>query len=486
MSLIPLIASANSNSIKQPKVAKDEVAYTAFGVFLGRNGNKIPFPVRQGTGHLETGYGLQPEYDVSTDTWTSGTWTNIDTAPPPDHRDYYGGPMDNGTNITFSSTSYNNVGGDWSTIDIYFITAPTNNPLSYSAHTSIFTAFPGILRLTRGTIYGKPQYLGTPGHYCIMLHQWDDVFMGNPSTRYVSHVLFTTNYFISGNSYKVAHDGPEPIGEGNVIYCGGSNYIIIFRRDGFGLLVYESSDNGDTWTDRGRCNLRYYDNEDGIITQPVWHNGLLDIMYQNRSSGYVELSRNNDPAIFFNQVAAWGSYQFNPPELWYKNNTSSDGIFVGLGYGDMILLDAVKKIYLIAWSKEINRTKAVLMWTRSRIDYDPIPPYPVPAITSSFVTSTRIRFDIPRGDGVTGYTDSQFQLPRWYMVDLATDAGFTTFPTVNWHAVLPDSTIQNKRINSDWMLFNGLTPNTTYYFRMKAVNLAGEAAYKTVSVTTLP
>lgn len=494
MSLIPIIASLNANtarpSFKNAQVAKDEIAYSAFGIFLGRHGNKIPFPVRMGTGHLTLGKGVQPEYDVSTDTWDQGTWPVIDVLPPPDHRDYYGGPLDNGTNITFSSLAHNGEGGDWSTIDVYFMTAPTNNPLNYSAPVSVYTAFPGLERLYRATSYGKPQPLGPAGHYVIMLHQWNEAgalgTAGPPPPRFVSHMLITTNYFQSGNTFKVAHDGPEGIGEGTVTYLGANKYLMIARRDGVGILVYESSDGGDTWTDRGRCNLGYYDNEDAIITQPVWDNGLLNIMYQNRSSGYIELSRNNDPNVFFNQSAPWGSYQFNPPELWYKNNTASDGIFVGLGYGDMILLDSVRKVYLIAWSKEINREKAVLMWTRSKIDNDPVAPDPVPVIASSFVTSTRIRFDIPRGDGITGYTEAQFQLPRWYMVDLATDAGFTVFPTVNWHAIKPDSTINNKRINSDWMLFNNLTPNTTYYFRMKAVNLAGEAAYKTVSVTTLP
>lgn len=475
-------------TVKLAKVVKDETAYTAFGVSVQIDNNHVVHYTRRGWSHVEAGFIHGLPYNVASDTWDI-TWPLVDGDVPPDHRDAWGGGMDNGDIIIFNQFTWNNLfGGDWSSLEIYYRRANVSAPYSFGPRISLWDVNPSMERLYRGTIYGKPEPLGPPGAYVILFHQWNEAgATGSAGTpRFLTYMLITDDYFNTFD-FKVMHDGPEGIGEGCVTYIGGDNYLVICRRDGVGLLVYESTDGGDTWTDRGRCNLRYYDNEDGIITQPVWEDGLLHIMYQNRSSGYIELSRNNDPAVFFNQVAIWGQYKFNEPELWYKNNTLSDGIFVGLGYGDMIPVgDPVRKEYLICWSREDNRNKAVLMWTRCPIDVDPNPPDTIPVIASSYVSSTRIRFDIPRGNGVTGYTEEQFLLPRYYVADLATDPTFTTFPTVNWHAILPNQTIHNMRVNSDWMLFNELTPNTTYYFRMKAVNLAGQTTYTTTSVTTLP
>jgi hypothetical protein len=461
--------------------------YTSFGVFGARHGDRIPFYMRQGDMHLVNGKWWGNEIDLTTNTLVSPTGYIIDPSGDPDHRDLWGGPTPDGFNTIFSSTTYNATAAvPWETIDIYYRKSPQNDPFNFGPEVSIWTVNPLIPRIShgRGTIYGECQDMD--GKQVILLHQWNEYastggVSGTGPARFLTLLLTSTDSFTTNIDWKVVHDGPESFGEGTFTYLGDNKCLVLYRYDGVGpIWVYESSDGGDTWVDRGKSNLRYYDEWDVIVTQPVWHKGKLYIIYQGRSSQFIEVSRANDPAVFFGQASAYDHYLFNLPELICRNGTLSDGISTGLGYGSNRVIDTATDDFLVLFSREINSSKTEVVYSRFNMEYDDAPPDDIPEITGGFITDQRVRFDIT----VSGPNAYNFTSARWFIAEFAEDAAFTIHPVVKWHAILPDQAINNMRINSNWMLLQNLLPNKTYWFRMRAANLVGMSNWTTVSITT--
>jgi hypothetical protein len=469
--------------------------YRAFGWIentspvLSNPATRLTYFCRVGDSHLENGYAEYIHYDVATKTW--GDWQIYDDPPMPDHRDtwggrmYYGGDGSGDSIIVFGQQTWNNLDGhDWSSLDIYFYKIGIAD-FGFSGKTSIFTAFPTLPRLFRGEVFGHLSKGDSPGEYYIMLFQWNDDPSLPPPSRYLVNVLHTTNYFRSGNEVLTIIDGTDQFSEGTVEYLGNGKLVSFIRDDRGGKLnASYSTDYGATWTYPQATNLGYY----GLgvkIPFSYPYKGKYNIIFQDRDAGPVCISRNNDTATFFNHLL-----NYNQAEIWAQNSSTTTVGNATLGYPSQVVIDSVSNVFMNCWTYEDTNTRATIRYTISKLDTSAGLPLAPPVIKTDYITDTRFRFDLMSISGVSvpgGYTEAQLANIKYFKVDIATDPGFTTFPVVRWgHVIDPPSVVHDMIVPATWMLINNLTPNTTYYVRVKAVNFNGESSYTTTTVTTSP
>lgn len=377
---------------------------------------------------------------------------------------------------------------DWRSLDIYFRKFDPRDPVfTFGPQVSIYTAFPTLERLFRGEVFSVCAG-ASAGEFYALLFQWDDDPSLPDSPRYLVSVLHTTNYFDSGNSVLTVVDTSDGFSEGTIEWEGSGKLSLFIRDDRGGkLTVSYSSDSGATWTYPATTNLGYF----GIgvkIPYTLQYKGKKIIAYQDRDSGCIMISRDNVLATYFGNLTA-----FNVPEIWVQNNSTTTLGNSALGYPSLICIDSTNDIFLVAWTHEYTNQRANIQFTRSKLNESPsgLPAAP-PVIHSSYISSTGFRIDMMNLTNVLevgagqGYTPQQMENITHFIVDVATDAGFTTFPTIKWGYVIdPASQIHNFRLPATWMSLNELTPGTTYYIRIKAVNFNGESSYTSTTVTTL-
>lgn len=463
--------------------------YEAFGPvvntspILGARATRLTMLCRVGTDHLGKGYAKYVNYDVASGTW--GGWQTYDDAPPPDHRDTWGGRLDYGGNgsgdsvIIFGQQTWNNTGGhSWRSLDLYYYKFDLN--FNFAPKRSIFTGNPTVEQLFRGEVFGAPSAGDSPGEYYIMLFQWDSL-----STRFKVDCLHTTDYFNHITALNIT-DGSPQWSEGAVNYLGNGKLVAFLRNDVGGKLdVSYSSNYGATWSYPTYSNLGYY----GLgvkIPYSYKYKGKYNIIFQDRDAYTICISRDNDTASFFNHTQG-----FNPQEIWAQNAATTTLGISGLGYPSMACIDTTNDIFVNAWAHEYTGSEANIQYTRSKINYNPTLPDPPPVMQVGFVTSTSFRVDMMSITNTLivpgGYTYPQMENISYFLCDVATDAGFTVFPVIRWGYVIdPPSQVHNLRIPATWLSLNNLTPNTTYYVRIKAVNFLGQSTYTTISQTTNP
>jgi hypothetical protein len=460
--------------------------YRAFGFIENTSPSLLTQPTRLtyfcrvGANHLDSGYAKYINYDVASRSW--GSWQTYDDPPMPDHRDTWGGRLDDSI-IVFGQQTWNGLDGQSArSLDIYYYKIAVSN-FGISSKRSIFTGNPTIEQLFRGEVFGHTSSGDAEGEYYIMLFQWDSL-----STRFKVDCLHTTDNFQHITALTVV-DESNQWSEGVVQYLGNGKLVAFLRNDQGGKIdVSYSSNYGSTWSFPQTSNLGYY----GLgvkIPYCYKYKGKYDIIFQDRDAGTIQISRDNDTSVFFNN-----RLNFNLPEVWVQNSSTTTLGNASLGYPSMVAVDTTNNIFMNCWAHEDANSRASIRYTVSKINVSKGQPDAPPLLRSSYITSTGFRIDmmnltnsLEAGGSGLGYTEAQMENISYFLCDVATDASFTTFPTIRWGYVIDAaSSVHNLRVPATWLSLNDLTPNTTYYVRIKAVNFNGESSYTTTSVTTLP
>jgi hypothetical protein len=117
------------------------------------------------------------------------------------------------------------------------------------------------------------------------------------------------------------------------------------------------------------------------------------------------------------------------------------------------------------------------MWTIDDLQSDTVAPI-APFLVVSGITATSFRIDI------TNFGD--WQNIRYCTIDLSTTPDFSTFVTCKYRSIsaYPAVKMQNIRMTGYWDTFNGLSPMTTHYLRIRAYNNVGNSE-TIINVTTL-
>lgn len=447
-----------------PASAAANNKYMAFGTLLKTGSNRMTYITRVGQippgtyAHLEGGRTFQFHYTIDTDTWDSGTL--IDSESGRDMSDCNGGEMDNGKYVYFSS-----VGPDLENeIDaVIFFRIANDSNLNWGARKNLLTdvgAIDAPASTLSGTCFGAMQKGDAPGEYYIAYVQ----FYSAAGKKYC---VKTTDYWETWTFYEIF--GDPVFNETALVYLGSNRLVSISRRDGFPVM-YKSSDGGETWDYLNTPpNLNY--GYQPIIPHFFVDDGLLFLIYQDRDSGFIKISKDNDPDDFFSTGA------FNEPELYhYTFNGESSGN-PSLGY------PSIRKMfsggYLIVFAKEVSSNDADLWYSRDDLNTDP---NGVPiAIPSTAVGSNSNSAYV----GMGGYTLAQMDNIRYFEVDVSTASDFSTFATVKYrHPSLEATLMHDARLTGLTLNLEGLPSATTYYIRIRACNNAGKSGYIQKTVTT--
>jgi hypothetical protein len=235
--------------------------------------------------------------------------------------------MDDGRHAYSTSISANGLGGGSFGMDEIFIRVGDPHTSVYGAKKQLFGTG-GLIEgqvpmYPRCTMFGKPTYLGTPGHYGWILAQF-----GGPGGKNRFDLVRTTDYWTTATAVNVV-DSTSNWSEACVEYHGSGRYTVFARLD-FGSYIYiiESTDDGATFQEKGQSNLGYSYYGDKIIFTDQNDDGTVNIFFQDRDTYFISVSENNDPAVFFNKLTPTF---YNEPRIYAYNYFGSTGN-PGLGY----------------------------------------------------------------------------------------------------------------------------------------------------------
>lgn len=347
---------------------------------------------------------------------------------------------------------------------------------------SLFDADPTLERLFRGEVMGRISKGDAPGEYYALALQWNDDEHVTGPKRYLVSCLHTTDYFNTISNTTIV-DEDTPWAEGALEYLGAGKMVVFLRNDGGGLVdVSYSSNYGATWTYPVPSNMGWMGQQVKIPAR-YRYNGLLNIIYQDRDTGLICISRNNDPAVFFNNPLA-----FNNSDIWTQNSSTTTTGNAALGYADMIHIG--DGVFVIVWTFEHTRNKANLKYTRSRIDTSIGLPVAPPVLqTGVFNSSSIIRVDMMSLSGVPvtgGYTLAQLENIRNFITEVSLSPDFSTHEVFHFGWVIRATGVVNQMYwPSTFLTIRNLNPGTTIYYRVKAQNFNGESVWANGQATTL-
>ena len=472
MGVIPILIASNKKGpvigaapsyLKNPRnLQAGETTYDAFGFTAFTGTDRVTHFFRSGTSHLVGGNVYARHYTPSTDTWGAKFLIESDSI---DCRDVWGGVMDNGEVMLFTSRSYNGVGGtSLNTIDQYYLRGNATT-MVFGSRVSIF-AGTGLTQLDRGECFGRMAQGANPGEYYMPCFQWM-----NDGSQILVTMLKTTDYWHTINHYQV-YSGTAWFTEGMAVYLGGSKLGLFCRNDYGGLLYYfESNNNGVTWSDWTQTTLGW-DLSAGTIIPGVYRDGPdVYVLVQDRGTGFIAISKNSVSSI---------NWAFPMPlaniECYFYNKTTSPSN-PALGYPTMLKLDGSH--FLMLWSRETDIPVANVWYTLDDLVTDNGLPAAPPAIAASFITSSGFRLDM------TGYTQAQLNNIRYWQFDLSTAADFSSYVTANYNSPLvTGAVLHNIRMPALWIQPSGVETVTTYYARIRAVNNNGSSSYTAKTITT--
>jgi hypothetical protein len=443
--------------------------YSAFGFLDTVRTNRLTYYYRIGSDHLTGGNPYLREYNIAANHWYDTVRIATGTK---DARDVYGTWMHDAgyidSTMMFLQWSNNGTGGDWS-IDLQIIKCDSNNV--FSAPVNFNYSVLGV-RLQRGFVFGHVVKGDNPGEYYEPLCQFN---VDTGSTRYRISVLKTTDRWATYSEVGVIFDGTTSYNETALANLGGGKFVALKRNSVSGTLTpSESSNSCATWTSRVFSNLYWFVAAEAEIACIYTHDSVFDILYECRDADYISISKSNTVASNFGNATP----VYQTPELYAYN--LGGGTNPSLGYPAMRKLG--NGAYLIIYAYEASNSVANLMFTRDDLTTDPggIPVAP-PTINSSFITTTSFRIDI------TGYSQAQLDNIRYFVQDVSTDPGFSSFATLKYRntSAFPAVSMQNIRTLGLWDTYNSATTGTTYYVKVKACNNVGCSAYTTKSITTL-
>lgn len=467
---------SNAKNVRLINFDLDAQDYMGFGSLIDTGNSDIKrYIFRAGTGHLTGGKIYYSNYTVSTDTWSAPVLLRTDAYNLEDCACAY---LSNGKTIVFYTMSDNGFNGNGdNTEGAYFIIYNDDMTIS-SGPTDYIGGTSGVTALDRGWAFDRTAIRGwTPGEYYISLVQYD-----TDGTQFKQGILRTTDYWATFTYHEKFTSTSQSFSEN--ICASDPNTpgrLISFSRVDMGgtWIVYSSTDYGATWTGRGPSEIGYV-NYAVKIYSAYTYNDKLNIIYQDRDSGYIAISRDNDWDDF------WGTWTFNPSTLIYDNRVGPASNYNGLGYPTMVAI--ASDVFLYVFCKETQAAVdggsvgvASLWYSRDTFIRTVAPSAPASLdVLGAYSTSTSFIFDI------LGYTSTQKQNIDYYVMDVSTDPGFTSSVTAEYRntGAYGPSLLHNVRLEGDRIYLSGLTTDTSYYVRIKAVNNVGESAWTSMSYGT--
>lgn len=455
--------------------------YGAFGSFT--NGLQ---DLRWGTGHLTGGKYYNRLLNESTLEFSS--WQLLFEYDY-NLEDIYSHQAD-GIIVSHFSASDNNFNGNgWDTrLCAYFIRDLSGNIIS-GPHETI-NGSSGVTGLQRAWPFGRGGYLGSPGCY---------------GQTFVSYTLQAPDYITISDGKLFFHRTTDNwqtfeafefysgtnVDETILIPCDDGRAVAIRRQSGKSWM-YKCADTlaaTPSWTNFGTINLGWMMQSTTIIPTYDIHDGLYDIVFANRGTGMICISRNNTFDDIYNGI-------FNEEEIIaYASVDSSGSIYKPLGYPVFQYNCGPSSfggtLSFVGWSRETvwsgggdSPGKAEFWGTFLDFEHDETgAPATPPSLTEFAPATTANAFQVD----ITGYTEAEIANIKWFIWDVSTDPDFSpgTFITKSVEWAQPAVLIQDLRIPSlSIAITSGLTTSTTYYIRAKAVNHQGESSYTSTSVTT--
>lgn len=493
-------------------IAQVSNLYNAFGFVDTTAGDKVAGFWREGKNHLEWGRCFYRMYDKTTDTWGAKHYYDDSVGSALDHRDTWGGTYNrNGKDsvIIFTSLTDNHLRDcDWGSY-IYYVKGAYNsvtNSFDFSPkRTKIISLDTAILGRNRGVVFGHiAKRDDTPGHYCIMLFDWNQ----NAGTYFRTSAILTNDYF--DNFWRVTVFENFVYSEGTAAYMGNKRLVAALREgsNGSNVAFVISSDGGLTWTFRGATNLG---TQGGIgITIPYLYphsDTLVDVWYEDRGSLNIQYSLNNTWAQFL-AIDKYGKVALNEQKIWAQNDGKSGsnpslgypsvcklsdtttlvlfskerGVFANTGVDSIILNGRVTNPYC-GGAAPNNPSEADLMWSINDGKG-------ATALPAAF-DSCKFFLDYASNGAVIsvyGLTEAQWQHVDGIECDLSTASDFSTFDSASVRInMTPKELIHNWRFfglaYSQLIYFQNLKPATTYYVRFRTYNSFGKSAWVSTSWT---
>jgi hypothetical protein len=492
MSLIKIISNLSKNKgggvvtpplttyTKNLQRVENISMYEAFGFPIRSGADRITYFYRRGDDHLQGGKIYGRHFTISTGIWGAGFL--IYEHPTLDCRDAWGGLMDNNQIVIFSCAS--EYSGAGTSLKSYAFMLIGDLDMNFGEPISLFNgSFP---EMQRGLPFGGMQKGTEPGTYYIPMWQFNsDAGTTDEPTfpLYRTDLLKTTDYWATWTAYNI-QTGTSSCSEVALgVFPDGERMTALIRRDPGGVFrTFESTNGGVNWTNRGNAvNISYAANKSRIPFCYINSSGLLDISYQDRDSGWISISRNNDPNTYF------GTAVFNKPELYYFNRVGALTIGDNYKLGYTSLLEISPQKYFFAFARQETLSKANIWATLHDIDIDPDGIPVAPTLIKTAITSTSILVYVAVNSDSGALTQSQLANIRWFEVSVSQQSDFSTFETVRFQTAANPTTVAENYIFGITSQFNilGLTSATTYYVRVRAKNNAGYSGYTITSFTTL-
>lgn len=470
---------------KNFQIIEDVAFYEAFGHLQITGPHRVSYFYRRGTDHLTGGVWAYRNYSRLTGRWTEATVFYEDPGGL-DMRDCWGGIMSNDTIVLFGcSSEYPEAYNSYALMIKGYM---TEEGVFVATDTVDMFANGVIPQLQRGLPYGGIQAGSTPGTYYIAFWQFNiDAGTDDQPTFpiYRVDVLKTTDYFNTWTVKNVYEGAANHFSETVVgVFPDEDSLSVFVRRDPGGFLsLYESVNNGDSWTARSNV-VRMGLNATKIKNPFLYRNNsnTIDLTVQDRDDGWLKISRGNTSSYF-------GGVNINDQELyaWNRNGPLNADDNYKLGYPSLLELETGK--YMYVYAKQISLSKATLYFSLDSIaDDDGLPVAPPELLVPSSLIGSTTALAYPKmDDEVGGYTVAQLNNIRWFEWDISTD-NFSTFVTCRVrYSSGPQSffgEIHEYRLASHLLNMYDLTAATTYQIRCRAVNLNGASAWTTTSFTT--
>lgn len=451
------------SDVKNIQAVNNPTVYEAFGFPVQNKENQVTLYTNNAITHTTGAYPVYRTFNIAARVWKDPvTIAAQDSLYSPITA---GGQMDNDSTVLFIVKNHTDI---YHSRDIYIQKCDSNN----NFNTPVLFNWTGITQLQSGFFFGPLIHGDSPGESYATMYQ---VNGDTGTTRYRITIFKTTDYWNHYTEQGVIHDdGALDYSETAAVNLGSGKFLALARKNNSGSLTpFESTNYGVTWTRRPSSNLTWYTGGAPEIPGVFQHDGVFDVFYENRDATMMYISKGNSLSNF----GSGGPY--NESEIYaYHKGTGGNP---SLGYGSGLKLRN-SNLYLTIYFKEYTTTRANIQWTIDDLTTDPNGVPSAPTFVTSGITTTSFKVD-----SLFGFNDTVFQNVRYFLIDLSTQANFSSFVTAKYRAVsaYSASVIHDTRALAGFVLFNSLTTGTTYYFRIKACNNAGCSAYTTTSVTTL-
>lgn len=468
---------------KDIKVFNNQTGYNAFGFCIKTGPDRITAFFRHGDTHLTNGVIQGQHFTISTE--AIGTPFEIYADPGGlDMRDVWGGIMDNNEIILFSCSSEYTGDPETGNLKSHALMLRLDINMNVLDTVSLFNG--SVPEMQRGLPFAGMQKGIAAGTYYQAMWQFnsDAGTVDKPTfPLYRIDVLKTTDYWDTWTVLNV-YEGTLAQSEcALAVYPDEDHMRMFVRRDPGGMMrLYESVNAGVNWTDRGNLvDLGVNGTQSKMPFALINSSGLMDIMVQDRSDGWIKLSRNNPTSNF-------GSVALEPDECWYFNRAGS--ITVGsnfkLGYTSMIELAAEK--YFIMFARQPTLTQADLYYSFDDFIKTEVPITPnLIVLPSSITTTTALVYCKMDDDIVDGYTLKELENIQYFEWSISTD-NFATFTTARIRFSSGSysfaGVINSYRLSSQLLNIYELTAATTYKVRCRAVNDFGASSWSEVEFTT--